>query len=140
MTGREYFERIRIMIDEKNALRREVDELTAMATAIGGFDYSKPDIQSTPGNVTEERIIKLADATALYADAISRLTDMIIEADHRLCGLSRSEYARVIRLRHLDAVRHRWGWIADEMGYAEQTAKNLSRDALTEFEKKYLGM
>ena len=140
MTGKEYFIHVRNVREAKESLAKHVDELRAMAEAIGGFDYAKPNIQSTPGNVTENRIIKLVDVLKKYEDVTIEWANLSLEAESRISHLSRTEYADVIRYRYLDAKRHSWGWIAEEMGYSGQRTRSIHGEALEEFERKYLSV
>lgn len=137
MTGREYFLRIRAKIDERESLKRLIDELLADASAVGGFDYSKPIVQSSPKNVMEMKIIELADTIEYYEKVVKKCSDEIIEAEERLSELSRPEYAEAIRYRFI--YRKRRGWIADEMGYSEKHIERCIYKGLTEFERRWLG-
>ena len=138
MTGKEYFVGIRNARDAQNSLARQVEELRAMAETIGGFDYAKPNVQSTPGNVTEDKIIRLADTLREYEEAVMVFSQKIIEAENRIAELSRSEYGKVIRMKYLDKKHHTWGWISEELGYSEQTARRIHAEALDEFERRFL--
>lgn len=138
MTGKEYFIKIRNARDAQNSLSRQVEELRAMAEAIGGFDYAKPNVQSSPTNATEERIVRLVDTLKEYEAAVIKFSSMVLEAEARLSELSRSEYVEVIRLRYLDKKHHTWGWISEEMGYTEQRIREIHGEALDEFERRYL--
>lgn len=138
MTGREYFFMIADYRDAVVNMKKLLDELRDDATAIGGFDYAKPIVQSTPKNITEEKIIKIADISYEFADKIAEWSRQILEAEKRLVLLSRPDYARILRMRYLDTRRHSWGWIAEEMGYDEDYVKKLHGKALEEFEGKFL--
>ena len=138
MTGKEYFIKIRNARDTQNSLARQVEELRAMAEAIGGFDYAKPNVQSSPTNATEERIVRLVDTLKEYEAAVIKFSSMVLEAEARLSELSRSEYVEVIRFRYMDKKHHTWGWISEEMGYTEQRIREIHGEALDEFERRYL--
>lgn len=138
MTGKEYFIKIRNARDAQNSLARQVEELRAMAEAIGGFDYAKPNVQSSPTNATEERIVKLVDTLKEYEEAVIRCSQMILEAEQRISELSRTEYAQIVRLRYMDKKHHTWGWISEELGYSEIRIKEIHAEALDEFERRFL--
>ena len=138
MTGKEYFIGIRNARDAQNSLARQVEELRAMAEAVGGFDYDKPNVQSTPGNVQEDKVIKLVDTLREYEEAVVKFSSMVLEAENRIAELSRSEYGTVIRMRYLDKKHHTWGWISEELGYSEQRIKEVHAEAMDEFERRFL--
>jgi DNA-directed RNA polymerase sigma subunit (sigma70/sigma32) len=138
MTGKEYFIKIRNARDTQNSLARQVEELRAMTEAIGGFDYAKPNVQSSPTNATEERIVKLVDTLKEYEEAVIRCSQMILEAEQRISELSRTEYAQIVRLRYMDKKHHTWGWISEELGYSEIRIKEIHAEALDEFERRFL--
>ena len=136
MTGKEYFLHIKSLLDERDSLIRLVNELAADATAIGGFDYAKPVVQSSPKNVTEEKIIEIADTMAKLNCEIERSSAEVLEAEKRLTHLSRPEYAQVIRFRYIH--RKRKGWIADEMHTSERNVERLLSKGLKQFESMFL--
>ena len=138
MTAKEYFNLIAGYRDSIEHLKKHIETLREGATAIGGFDYAKPIVQSTPKNVTEDKIIDIADAALKCADMMALWSKRILEADELINQLSRYEYGKIIRLRYLDDRRHSWGWIAEEMGYTEQRVKDIHTEALREFEAKFL--
>lgn len=139
MTGKEYFISIRNKIDIVKHMARRIDEMRAMSTAIGGFDYSKPDVQTFPEkNITEDRVIELADLILKMEEMRAIREAAIREAYERIETLSRNEYTRVLLLRYLGEIKHSYGWIADEMGYTEDWVKHLHAEALSEFEERYL--
>lgn len=135
MTGSEYFNEIRAVIDTKARLAQHIQDLKADATAIGGFDYAKPIVQTSPSNTMENKVMRLVDVVAEYEEVTVRCYERIREAEERLMTL-RPEYAQAIRYRYID--RKRLGWIADELGYTERQIKRFIRDGLREFEEKWL--
>ena len=138
MTAKEYFNTIAVYRDSIERLMKHLDYLREGATAIGGFDYSKPQVQSAPKNVTEDKIIKIADAALKVSDLMARYSGMILEAEERLAQLSRYEYSKIISYRFLDTKRHSMGWIAEQLGYDEVYTRRLYGEALDEFEEKFL--
>ena len=136
MTGKQYFLHIKCLIDEKESIRKYISDLEEDASAVGGFDYSKPMVQTSPRNTMEEKIIKLADQTARFHTLVEIISEEVWEAEERLSQLSRPECAQAIRYRFI--FRKRIGWIADEIGYTERQTKRIISDGLSEFEKRWL--
>ena len=138
MKGKEYFIKVRNAKESREALARHIEDLRDEMTVIGSFDYSKLKVKSTPKNLQEERIIKLSEIISKYEKAIAKNAELVLEAEERIKELSRSQYAQVLRYRYLDNEYHCWEWIGMEMGYAADAARRLHREALTEFEEKFL--
>lgn len=136
MTGKEYFLHIKSLIDERESICRYIAELQADASAVGGFDYAKPSVQTSPRNAMEEKVIKLADQAAKFNDLAELISEEVLEAEERLSQLSRPECAQAIRYRFI--FRKRIGWIADEIGYTERQTKRIIAEGLREFEKRWL--
>ena len=137
MTGEQYFEHIASIIESRKNLARTIENLRDEATAIGGFDYSRDRVQTTPKNTMEEKVVRLADTIDKYEKTARKYADKVLEAEIRISELSKPEYGKVIRLRYLCG-RHTWGWIADEMGYSEDGAKRICKKSLKEFEERWL--
>ena len=140
MTAKAYFNRIKALMDNCDSLKHQVEELNADLTAIGGFDYSKPIVQTSPRNTTEDKILKLYDLISQYTDAIESCQAEIMAAESKLVCLSRPEYAKVIRLRFFGKKGKiaLWGWVAEELGYSEGRTKHIFSEAMNEFEKLFL--
>lgn len=138
MTGKEYFENIKKTIDKRRSLNRHLSDLRANLTAVGGFDYSKDRVQSSPKNTQEEKIIKLLDAQAQYYEMIADCSQMIMEAEERLSELSAPEYAEVIRMYYLENKHYTYEIIGEKMRYSTSWVKQLMSKGLEEFEIKWL--
>lgn len=139
MTGREYFEKIRNLIDVKESLKRRKDELEAALTAIGGIRYDKEDIQMSIANDRmADKVIELADLTVEYTESLIRVNEAVIEADRRLSDMQSSTCARILRMKYLMDSRHSFGWIGDELGYTERQIKRLHKKGIEEFERSFL--
>ena len=140
MTAKEYFEEIKAKMQALDFLTRRIKEAEDALTAIGGFDYSKDRVQTTPKNTMEDKIIQLEDMLSDLVDQKHEYQKAYFEMERRLTQLSQASFAQVIRLRFFGK-RDRialWGWVAEEMGYSEDWTKHLFRDAMAEFEKRFL--
>lgn len=137
MTAKEYFMHIAQVAQSRRYLARSIEELRAESSAIGGFDYAKPVVQTSPHNTLEDKAIRLVEAIDEYEKVSVQYAKEILEAEERVAQLSRPIYSRVIRLRYFNGM-HSCGWVADELGYSEIQAKRLLYSACAEFEDKFL--
>lgn len=140
MTAKEYFEEIKSKQQAIDLLSRRIREAEADLTAIGGFDYSKPVVQSSPKNAMEEKVVALEDMLADLVQAKKEYQEDYFKMERMLTQLSQASFGQVIRLRFFGK-RDRialWGWVAEEMGYSEDWTKHLFRGAMAEFEKRFL--
>lgn len=138
MTGKQYFVKIANAMRSMEALERKIKELKESATLIKSFDYSKEKVQTSPQNIQEEKIIKIIDIIREYDAQIAQYAESVLDAERKLATLSRTEYAEVIRLRHLQKEKLSWEDLSYQLGYESEGARTLYRNALTEFEEKYL--
>lgn len=138
MTGKQYFVKIANAMRSMEALERKIKELKESATLIKSFDYSKEKVQTSPQNIQEEKIIKIIDIIREYDAQIAQYAEFVLDAERKLATLSRTEYAEVIRLRHLQKEKLSWEDLSYQLGYESEGARTLYRNALTEFEEKYL--
>lgn len=138
MTGKQYFVKIANAMRSMEALERKIKELKESATLIKSFDYSKEKVQTSPQNIQEEKIIKIIDIIREYDAQIAQYAESVLDAERKLATLSRTEYAEVIRLRHLQKEKLSWEDLSYQLGYESEGARTLYRNALTEFEERYL--
>lgn len=140
MTAKEYFENIKCKAQAIDVLEEKLKELELDMTAIGGFDYSKPVVQTSPTNAMEEKILRATDAFNELLQLKKEYIEDYKEMEIRLSKLSKASCAQAIRLRYFGKKRKetRWGWVAEEMGYSEDRAKHLFREGMDEFEELFL--
>lgn len=139
MTAKEYFERIKSIKIGIAKLEQRIREETDDLTAIGGFDYSRPVVQSSPRNAMEEKVLRLHTSIEKLVDLKNEWIKEYEAAERQLRKLSKAEYGQVIRLRYLTKIRRpKWGWVAEEMEISEVYARKIHQKALEEFEKKFL--
>lgn len=139
MTAKEYFERIKGIKIEIGKLDQRIREETDDLAAIGGFDYTRPVVQSSPRNAMEEKVIRLRTSIEKLIDLKNEWLKEYEAAERQLRKLSKAEYGQVIRLRYLTKIRRpKWGWVAEEMEISEVYARKIHQKALEEFEQKFL--
>lgn len=140
MTAKDYFEEMKAKMQAIDFLVRRIREAEDDLTAIGGFDYTKPVVQSSPKNVMEEKVIELEDLLAELVAQKKQYQREYFKMERRLMQLSNAKFGQVIRLRFFGKKNRiaLWGWVAEEMGYSEIRVKELYRDAMKEFEERFL--
>lgn len=138
MTGKQYFIKVANAIKSMESLEQKIRDLKECATLIGSFEYDKVRVQTSPKNYQEERIIKILDSVSDYDKQIAIYAALVLEAEQRLATMSRTEYADVIRIRHLQKNRLSWDEMGDILGYTGEGLRTVYRFALDEFEGKYL--
>lgn len=138
MTAKEYFNRIRNAIYGRRSLHKHLSDLEANLTAIGGMDYSRDRVQTSPKNTQEEKICEYIDTQNKYLKMMNQYANEILEAEERLNGLSKSEYSEILRYLHMNGQRLSYFEISKRMGYSEDRIKHLVSEAYTEFEERWL--
>jgi len=142
MTAREYLGEISYIRYQLRYIKKKICELDDEMTATGAIRYDKDRVQSTPANHHEDKIIKLVDIKKKYEAARVSLEQDELLRLAQVDGISNKTRAKILRLRFFDLAPgdrlHTIGWIADEMGYAEDYIRHQYQDALKDFEKKYL--
>ena len=142
MTAREYLGEISYLRHQIRYAQKRIIELDAEMTTTGAIRYDKDRVQTTPENRHEDKIIKLVDIKKKYEAAKVSLELDELKRLEQIDGLSNKTRAKILRLRFFDLAPgdrlHTIGWIADEMGYAEDYIRHQYQDALKDFEKKYL--
>lgn len=136
--GKEYFLEVQQALIVQKSLRDRLEDLHADLTAIGGFDYSKVRVQTSPQNTQEKKIINYVDMVEEYKKKIGECAYKIMEAESRLCEMSRPEYALVIKLRFMSPKKQSCNEIGQSMGYSERHIKRILDEALDEFEERWL--
>jgi hypothetical protein len=138
MTAKEYFNKIRNAICGRRSLHKHLSDLEANLTAVGGFDYSKDRVQTSPRNTQEEKICEYIDTQNKYLKMMNLYANDILEAEERLNRLSKSEYAEILRYLHMNGQRLSYYEISKRMEYSEDRIKHLVSEAYTEFEERWL--
>lgn len=142
MTAREYLGEIAYIRYKLRYIKKKISELDEEMTTTGAIRYDKDRVQTTPANRHEDKIIKLVDIKKKYESARVSLENDEIQMLSQIDGMPNKTHAKILRLRFFDLAPgdrlHTIGWIADEMGYAEDYVRHQYQDALKGFEEKYL--
>lgn len=138
MTATEYFNKLLGYEEHRRELLERVNELELLATSTGAIRTDKERVKSSPSNKQEDLIIQLADMAKTYSQALHKANVMWMEADERISKLDKYERRMVLRYRYMASKPKRMQWIADEMGYSVDRIKHIHREALEEFERRFL--
>lgn len=133
MTAKEYLAEVRRLKYRCDALKRESDELTEQAVAIGAIRYDKDRIQVSPDNMLEKQVLRIIKMREKYLRAVARYQAEIIKRETEIALLDRWEYEEVLRLRYLSFLS--FSRIAHELGMSESHVKRLHGAALQAFSK-----
>ena len=124
-------EKLNLMIDQKI---KEKDDLKAMMTCIGSFDYSKERVQTSPSGeapfeTTIEKIIKLEEEITQKIDEYIDLKDEAINKIHELPNPIHAKilYEKYVKLKSIDD-------IANIIKKSYSHTVNLHRAALKAFD------
>lgn len=138
MTTKDYFYQVQNAIRSRKNLQKLLPDLDEQMSAIGSFEYDKEKVQTTPQNARELKVCEYIDIKTKYIEQINRCARLIIEAEERLNGMSKPEYAEILRLQYMSETRAVYSEIAQIMDYSEDYVRRINTEASREFEEKYL--
>lgn len=137
MRAKEYLQQLRrldTVIDQKI---KELDDLKVKSTCIGGFDYSKERVQTSPsGDAPYVRIIhKIIE----LEEEINREIDEFVDRKHKIInqiqGLDNPNYIKLLFKRYVEFKK--FEEIAVEMNFTYQYVVELHGYALKDFQTTY---
>lgn len=137
MKAKEYLQRLKRLDTVINQKIKELEELRTMSTSVGGVDYSKERVQTSPsGDAPFTKIIyRMIDLD----EEINREIDNYVDEKHRIInqiqGLKNSDYISLLFKRYVEFKK--FETIAVEMNFTYQYVLNMHGYALKEFEKTY---
>lgn len=137
MKAKEYLQqlqRLDTVIDQKI---KELDDLKAMSTCIGGFDYSKERVQTSPSGDAPytKTISRIIDLNEEINREIDNFVDKKHEIINQIQGLANTNHINLLFKRYIEYKRLEV--ISVEMNYTYQYTKELHGHALQEFERTY---
>ena len=137
MKAKEYLQqlqRLDTVIDQK---LKELDDLKAMSTSIGSFDYSKDRVQTSPSS--DAPYVKTVSRMIDLNEEINREIDVFVDLKHKIInqiqGLANTNYINLLFKRYVEYKRLEV--ISVEMNYTYQYTKEIHGYALQEFERTY---
>lgn len=137
MRAKEYLQQLRrldTVIDQKI---KELDDLKVKSTCIGGFDYSKERVQTSPSG--DAPYVRTVSRIVDLNEEINREIDDFVDLKHKIInqiqGLANTNHIKLLFKRYIEYKRLEV--ISVEMNYTYQYTKELHGHALQEFERTY---
>lgn len=137
MRAKEYLQQLRrldTVIDQKI---KELDDLKVKSTCIGGFDYSKERVQTSPSG--DAPYVRTVSRMIDLNEEINRDIDDFVDRKHKIInqiqGLANAKHINLLFKRYVEYKRLEV--ISVEMNYTYQYTKELHGYALQEFERTY---
>ena len=137
MRAKEYLQQLRrldIVIDQKI---KELDDLKIKSTCIGGFDYSKERVQTSPSS--DAPYVKTVSRMIDLNEEINRDIDDFVDRKHKIINEIQSlENTKHIQILFKKYVEYKtFEQISVEMNYTYQYIVLLHGYALKGFSQKY---
>ena len=137
MKAKEYLQQLQqldVAIDQKI---KELNDLRAMLTTVGSFNYSKVPVQgsSSEDSPYVKVIDKIIDLEIIINSEIDRFVDKKHQVIHQIQQLEDTKYMNLLYKRYVEYKQ--LDLIAIEMNYTYQYTKELHTYALQEFESTY---
>lgn len=137
MRAKEYLQQLRrldTVIDQKI---KELDDLKVKSTCIGGFDYSKERVQTSPSGDTP--YVRTVSRMIDLNEEINRDIDDFVDRKHKIINEIQSlENTKHIQILFKKYVEYKtFERISVEMNYTYQYIVLLHGYALKEFSQKY---
>lgn len=137
MTAKEYLQQLKginVAIDQKT---QELNRLRAMAESIGGTDYSKERVQTSPSN--EAPYVKAVNQLVDVEKEVEREMAILFDKKHKIInqiqGLQNPIYVQVLYKRYEEGKELKE--ISDELNYTYQYILNMHMYALKDFKTTY---
>lgn len=137
MTAKEYLKKLQRLDTVITQKISELGDLRIMSRSVGGIDYSKERVQTSP----------FGDAT--FVKMISRMCDLEVEINAEIDKFVEEKHKIINQIQNLKNPKHidmlykhyvefkRLEVVAVEMNYTYQYARELHGLALQDFEKTY---
>ena len=137
MRAKEYLQQLRrldTVIDQKI---KELDDLKVKSTCIGGFDYSKERVQTSPSG--DAPYVRTVSRMIDLNEEINRDIDDFVDRKHKIINEIQSlENTKHIQILFKKYVEYKtFEQISVEMNYTYQYIVLLNGYALKEFSQKY---
>ena len=142
MRAKEYLNQIHKLRWQIDALESQIEYLRTKASGVKAITYDDDKVQTSPQNAFETSMVELAEVTNRYTERILEYIDLTIRIEEQIAGLEKPEHSRILTLRYIDVDKDgrklSLEKIARTCGYSFDRTKHLHKEALGEFEKKYL--
>lgn len=127
----DYLEPLRRDGTKLRRMRVELREERESAAGLTGIDYTRPAVAASPyGDAVPDAVARVAELEDAYQAALDDLNERRDEARERIDEMG-GRSADLLRLRYVSALP--WITVAEGMGLAEGTVRNMRVDALSRF-------
>lgn len=137
MKAKEYLQRLKRLDTVINQKIKELEELRTMSTSVGGVDYSKERVQTSPSQ--DAPFTKIIYRMIDLDEEINREIDNYVDEKHgiinQIQGLENEKYIKLLYLRYVEFKK--FEEIAIEMNFTYQYTIELHGYALKDFEETY---
>ena len=137
MKAKEYLQQLKRLDTVINQKIKELGDLRSMSTGVGGFDYSKERVQSSPSG--DAPFVKLIGRIIDLEEEINAEIDAFVDKKHEIINqiqaLKDDKFIDLLYKRYVEYKRLEV--ISVEMNYTYQYTKELHGYALQEFERTY---
>ncbi|MCD8068679.1 MAG: DUF1492 domain-containing protein [Lachnospiraceae bacterium] len=135
MTAKEQLQELRRLDAEINNKIKELEQLRQRAVGVGGFDYSKDRVVSSPsGDALPDMVSRILTLDEQINDMIDELADKRREAYQMICRLDSEAEQDVLYWRYIRG--QSWRRVAEEMNISVRQAHYKHGDALAHLEDK----
>lgn len=138
MTAKEQLQELRRLDDRINRKIKELEELRQRSVGVGGFDYSKDRVMSSPSGDAMPNVV--SKITSLE-DQINGMIDVLVDAKEEACcmisGLDDKKEQNVLFWRYIKGKN--WKQVSNEMGISRRHTHRLHGRALYHLDTMYSG-
>ena len=138
MKAKEYLQQLQRLDTMINQKIKELGDLRLMSQSVGGIDYSKERVQSSPSGDAPfvKPICRIIDLEAEINAEIDRFVDEKHKIINQIQGLKNSDYISLLFKRYVEFKSLER--ICVEMNFSYDYIKHLHGYALKDFEDKIL--
>lgn len=137
VNAKQYLSQLRRLRNRIRSVRDDLDMLRAAAQSIGGMNYDKIRVQSTPDpDPLASYMAKIEEKELKLAGLMDEYLDLSLVIREQLAGFLPGNYSDVLFLRYVEG--YSLNRIAREMNYSYEHVRHLHGRALQDFQKKYL--
>lgn len=128
MTAKEYLGQIRLADIKIRQLQERLDSMKSLG---GAIQYDKPQVQTTPENIQEEKLISIIDMEREIEDELNRQVELKNRITLEIQRLTDSRYVQALYYRYVLCMRIEA--IAVTMNYEYDSARRIIRYAVRAF-------
>ena len=137
MKAKEYLQQLQRLDTMINQKIKELGDLRLMSQSVGGIDYSKERVQSSPSGDAPfvKPVLRMIELEQEINAEIDRFSDAKEQIIKQIRGLHNARYSQVLFKVYVQFKSLKVA--SSEMGMSYQYVRNLHKAALTKFEETY---